>query len=106
MVRLEADISDIDSFMDNEKWNVQKKVIDIGEDAVRYAKENGNYQNHTFNLRNSNDYDVDEDANLTLFNDATSPQGFQYASVVESKGYDVLSGAALYAEKKLKDEFE
>lgn len=106
MVRVKADFSDVDNFFNEETWSVQKKVIDIGEDSVKYAKEHGNYQNHTYNLRNSNKFDVDEEANLTLYNDATSPNGFQYASVVESKGYDVLSGAALYAEKKLKDEFE
>ena len=47
----------------------------------------------------SNDYDVDKDG-LTLKNEA------EYASFVESKGYDVLSGAALHAEKRLKEEFE
>ena len=43
--------------------------------------------------------DVDKDG-LTLKNEA------EYASFVESKGYDVLSGAALHAEKRLKEEFE
>jgi hypothetical protein len=50
-------------------------------------------------LRTSNDYDVDKDG-LTLKNEA------EYASFVESKGYDVLSSAALFAEKRLKEEFE
>ena len=54
---------------------------------------------HTLTLRTSNDYDVDKDG-LTLKNEA------EYASFVESKGYDVLSGAALHAEKRLKEEFE
>ena len=50
-------------------------------------------------LRTSNDYDVNKDG-LTLKNEA------EYASFVESKGYDVLSSAALFAEKRLKEEFE
>ena len=43
--------------------------------------------------------DVDHDG-LTLENIA------DYASYVEAKGFDVLSGAALRAEKKLKEIFE
>lgn len=50
-------------------------------------------------MRTSNDYDVAE-SGLTLKNEA------EYASFVESKGFDVLSGAVLYAEKRLKEEFE
>ena len=93
------DFSDVDDFVRDEKWSVQKVMIDVGEDAVEYAEEHGNYQDHTLTLRTSNSYDVDEDG-LTLTNDA------EYASDMESKGYEVLSGAALYAEKKLKEEFE
>ena len=80
-------------------------MIDEGDEAVKYAEEHGNYQDHTLTLRTSNKYDVDKDG-LTLYNDAASPKGYNYASNVESKGYDVLSGAALYAEKQLKEEFE
>jgi len=78
---------------------VCEKRIDVGDEAVKYAEENGDYQDHTLTLRTSNDYDVDKDG-LTLKNEA------EYASFVESKGYDVLSSAALYAEKRLKEEFE
>ena len=105
MVRVEMDLSDVDDFLRDEEWKVQKKMIDVGEDAVEYAEEHGNYQDHTLTLRTSNKYDVDEDG-LMLYNDAESPKGYNYASDVESKGYEVLSGAALYAEKKLKEEFE
>lgn len=99
------DFSDVDSFFQDEEWNVQKEIIDIGEEAVRYAEEHGNYQDHTLTLRTSNDFDVDEEG-LLLKNEAKSPKGYNYASDVESKGYDVLSSAALYAEKRLKEEFE
>jgi hypothetical protein len=48
---------------------------------------------------------VDE-SGVALYNDAQSPEGYNYASNVESKGYEVLSGAALYLEKKLREDFE
>lgn len=98
-IRMDADFSDVDGFFEDEQWNVQKKMIDVGADAVRYAEDNGTYQDHTLRLRTSNDYDVTEDA-LILTNSAP------YASYVESKGYDVLSGAALFAQRELKKEFE
>lgn len=91
--------SDVDKFINQGKWEVQKKMIDIGDEAVDNAVEIGNYQDHTLTLRTSNDYDVDEDG-LTLKNTA------EYASFVESKGFEVLSGSALFAEKRLKEEFE
>lgn len=105
MGRVDIDFFDVDSFFEEEEWRVQKKMIDIGDDAVRYAEEHGNYQDHTLTLRTSNDFDVDEEG-LFLKNEAASPKGYNYASDVESKGYEVLSGAALYAEKRLKEEFE
>lgn len=102
---VDFDFSDVDSFFEEGEWEVEKKMIDAGDEAVSYAEEHGDYQDHTLILRASNKYDVDKDG-LTLYNDATAPNGYQYASKVESKGYDVLSGAALHAEKRLKEEFE
>lgn len=96
---VDFDFSDVDQFLKDGEWEVQKKMIDIGDEAVKYAEEHGNYQDHTLTLRTSNDYNVDE-SGLTLKNEA------KYASFVESNGYDVASGAALYAEKRLKEEFE
>lgn len=94
-----GDFSDVDRFFDNGEWEVQKAMINVGDESVRYAEDNGNYQDHTLTLRTSNGYDVEKDK-LILENTA------EYASHVESKGYDVLSGAALYAEKRLKEIFE
>ena len=90
---VDFDFSDVDSFFNEGEWEVEKKMIDVGDEAVKHAEE------HTLTLRTSNDYDVDKDG-LTLKNEA------EYASFVESKGFDVLSSAALYAEKRLKEEFE
>lgn len=96
---VDFDFSDVDQFLANEEWEVQKKMIDVGDEATNYAKQNGNYQDRTGHLRASNDYDVDE-TGLTLKNEA------EYALFVESKGFEVLGSAALYAEKRLKEEFE
>lgn len=102
---VDFDFSDVEGFFDEGEWEVEKKMIDVGDEAVKYAEEHGDYQDHTLTLRTSNKYDVDE-GGLTLYNDATAPNGYQYASNVESKGFDVLSGAALHAERRLKEEFE
>lgn len=102
---LKADLSDIDTFFQDGEWEVQSGMIDVGHDAVKYAEREGTYQNHTFTLRTSNKYDVDE-TSLTLYNDAASPVGYNYASNVEAKGFDVLGGAALFAERQLKKRFE
>lgn len=105
MVGVDFDFSDVEDFFNEGEWEVEKKMIDVGDEAVKYAEEHGDYQDRTLTLRTSNKYDVDKDG-LTLYNDATAPNGYQYASNVESKGFDVLSGTALLAEKQLKEEFE
>ena len=102
---VDFDFSDVEEFFNEGEWEVEKKMIDVGDEAMKYAEEHGDYQDHTLTLRTSNKYDVDKDG-LTLYNDATAPNGYQYASNVESKRFDVLSGAALHAEKQLKEEFE
>lgn len=71
----------------------------VGKEAVDYAMKNGSYQNRTGTLRKSNKYSVEDDG-LELRNEA------EYASFVESKGYEVLTGAALFAEKRLKEEIK
>ena len=93
---IESDFSDVDQFLKDGEWEVEKKMIDVGDESVKYAEEHGTYQDHTLNLRTSNKFDVDKDG-LTLENTA------EYASYVEAKGFDVLSSAALQAEKKLKE---
>jgi hypothetical protein len=93
------DLSRLKSFVNQ----IPQKVIEteqrIGEEAVNYAIEHGNYHDVTGRLRASNRYKATE-SGLTLYNEAP------YASDVESRGKDVLSGAALYAEDLLKRECE
>ena len=96
---IDFDFSDVDQFLKDGEWEVEKKMIDVGDEAVKYAEEHGDYKDHTLTLRTSNDYDVDKDG-LTLKNEA------EYASFVESKGFEVAGSAAIRTEKRLKDRFE
>lgn len=96
---VDFDFSDVDAFFDEGMSEVKSGMVEAGEMAVEYAKEHGDYQDQTGTLRRSNEYEVDE-TGLTLKNEA------EYASFVEAKEFDVLSGAALEAEKFLKERFE
>lgn len=100
------DFSDVDAFLEAGERETISTMRSVGQEAVNYAETNGDYENHTYRLRRSNKYKVDK-SGLTLYNDATNEQtGVQYAEIVEHKGYNVLSGAVLHAEKRLKEEFE
>lgn len=98
------DFSDVDSFFQNGERDLVKAMKDIGQEAVDYAVVHGNYENQSGLLRSSNKYKADKDG-LTIYNDAEN-NGFYYAESVEQKGYEVISGAFLQAEKRLKEEFE
>lgn len=105
MGRVGFDFSDVDSFFEQGEREVKEVEEKVGKEAVEYAVQHGSYQDRTGTLRKSNKYSV-SDEGLELKNDAKSPEGYNYASNVESKGYEVLSGAALFAEKRLKEEIE
>ncbi len=96
---VEFDFSDVEVFFQQGESEVVAKVSEIGEESIQYAKDNGTYKDRTGTLRQSNDSEADI-TGLTLKNEA------EYASFVEAKGFEVLSSAALYAEKRLKEEFE
>lgn len=96
---IDGDFSDADKFFEDGELDVESAMANVGEEAVEDAKANHTYKNRTRNLESSNEYETDKDG-LTLSNTA------DYASCVEAKGFDVLSGPALRAEKKLKEIFE
>lgn len=96
---VKSEFTGVGSFMEELETEILGIINSVGRESVDYAVEHGSYQNRTGNLRRSNKYEADL-SGLTLINDAS------YASDVESRGYDVLSGAALFAEKRLKEEFE
>lgn len=91
------DISDLKNFRENAENEVLQEMDKVGKEAVQFAFDHGMYQNHTWKLRKSNQYEVSKHG-LTLKNET------EYASYVEAKGFDVLSRAALYAERRLKGE--
>ena len=99
MVGIDADFSDVDQFFEDGTSEVVAGMKEEGEAFVEDAKATGNYQDHTIHLRESNDYEVNEDG-LILKNEA------DYASFVESKGFEVAGSAAIRTEKRLKDRFE
>ena len=105
MAGVDFDLSDVDGFFEQGESEVKKVEDKVGKEAVEYAVQHGSYQNRTGTLRKSNKYSV-SDEGLELKNDAKSPEGYNYASNVESKGYEVLSGAALFAERRLREEIE
>ena len=63
---VDIDFSDVDSWFDDEESTVLAKEREIAEEAVRYAKDNGNYKDHTGHLRKSNDSEVVEGEKVTL----------------------------------------
>lgn len=92
------DFSDVGAFLSEMEDTIESRLSNVGQEAVDYAKRHGSYRDVTGNLRRSNKYSIDKDG-MTLQNDAS------YASDVEQRGYEVISGAALFAEKRLKEEF-
>ena len=104
-VSVDFDLSDFPAFDEQGRKEIVEVERKVGDEAVEYAKQHGSYTDRTGTLRRSNKHKEDE-SGLTLYNNAESPKGYNYASNVESKGYEVLSGAALFAEKRLKEEIE
>lgn len=130
-MKVKSDLTGFDSFLDEAEKEINDSMSDIAKKAVIYAKEHGTYQNHTHNLRNAVGAAVVRDGeiveiyipsgsghaeakgkteNLIMKGDKPKDgiilaDGMEYASFVESKEFDVLSGAALYAEREAKNKF-
>lgn len=96
---VDFDFSDYEEALNEFKAEVKGGMAEVGEKAVQYAIEHGDYQDRTGTLRRSNEYEVQDDG-LLLKNET------EYASCVEAKEFDVLGGAALEADKLLKERFE
>lgn len=94
------DFSDVRPALSRFNRQVRKKVEEVGQEAVEYAIENGDYHDVTGKTRASNHYEVDEHNHLTLYNDSG------YADELEANGKDVISGAAIFAEQKLREAFK
>lgn len=92
---IKSDFSDIADFLEECKEQRMRELERIGEEAVAYAQEHGNYRDVSGRLRASNRYEISENG-LKLINDAP------YAADVEARGKDVLAGAYAYARQKIK----
>lgn len=93
------DFSDVDKALEAFEGECVAQMRVVADEAVQHAKENGSYRDITGRLRRSNRAEVTKEG-VTLINDAP------YASFVESKGREVLTGSALFLERRLKEEFE
>lgn len=89
------DINDILAEIGEAPKKVEEIFDTIGNDAVGYAREHGSYKDQTGNLRRNTHYHKDQN-HLQVVNDMF------YASFVEHRGYDVLSGAEDYVHEKYK----
>lgn len=96
---IKFDISDIEEKLDDIEDIVEERMEQRAKEAVKVAKETGNYHDVTGRLRASNGYKIDENG-VTLVNSAP------YADEVEARGKNVLSSAILYLHDKLKEDFK
>lgn len=93
------DFSDIEKGIDDFQKEVNSAFVSEGEEFVDDARKTGSYQDRTGHLRASNYYKAEKDG-IEFGNSA------DYASYVESKGYEVSTSAALRAIERLKMRFE
>lgn len=87
---------EIEAFFVQGEREVDEFLDRIGNAAVELDKANGNYKNHTYNLRRSNYHKV-HDHTLTLGNKA------KYASDVSARGYDVIDSGIQYIKKEIEN---
>lgn len=86
-------VNEIDAFFAKGREEVKEYFEDLGRRAEELNRDEGDYKNHTGNLRRSNYHNATADE-LVLGNSA------EYASEVESKGYNVIdSGVKLIMEE-------
>ena len=124
---VKVDVSGLNEAFEEWESDIWGTVAESGLDAVKYAKEHGEYKTRTGRLRNAPGYAVVKDGEiikLEVPTDGNHPEarketenfllygkrpqngliladGMKYASFVESKGFDVLSGAVLHADSEL-----
>lgn len=120
MINIDIDLSGIEEIkkeVDSYERKLILKMMRIGENYVGTARRKGNYKDHTSNLRNANSYRLYKDGKVlyeSIGSSATSEfldskmddiglelvcgNGMEYATYVESRGYDVVSSGFLKAE--------
>ena len=127
-MRFKGDISGLDDIIKQIDERTDRVLTEVGRDACRKARYDGTYKDRTKNLRNANGFcivrdgevvkmEVDTDGshpeavrqteNLMLYSPKNGDglylaNGMDYASHVESKGYEVIMSEKLYAAKQIK----
>lgn len=94
-IKTRCDISDIMEELDDAPKKVEQVFETIGNDAVGYAREHGSYHDRSGDLRRNTHF-IKDQQHLRVENT------MHYASYVEHRGYDVLSGAEDYVHEKYK----
>ena len=87
---------EIEAFFSEGATEVQRHLSELGKAAVILNRTEGDYRNQTGHLRQSNYYEASIDR-LTLGNKA------EYASQVESRGYNVIDSGVKYIIEEVND---
>lgn len=124
---IKGDDSGLDKLIESIEDKYYNKLSEIGREATAHAKRTGSYQNHTWRLRNAcggcvvrngqvvdiwvtNDGNTESEEktrNLLLYSDHPYDglylaNGMEYASYVESRGYNVIrTNGLLYAKSQI-----
>lgn len=93
-IKMKFDAKRVNKILDEYEQKVLERMEEVGKKAVKFAEQNGEYHNVTGRLRRSNHYEI-HNGGLRLYNDAP------YALDVQSRGLDVINGAALFAVHEL-----
>ena len=127
-MKLDIDISGLESetreAIQKLKEECLQKLSKAGKAYVTTSQADGNYNNHTYELRRGNGYQITYNGKVVdsyvkrpqtadLFNKDINPKnmiltygnGTEYASYVQRKGYDVTDSGQLAAESVARNEF-
>ena len=130
-MKIDIDLSGFDEFLEEAKDEIKRSMVKIAHEGVEYSKATGNYQNHTHNLRSALGAAVVLDGEIVDMYIPTEPghekakgktenlliygkrppngiilaDGMEYASYVESKGYEVISQGALHIDTEAHKKF-
>jgi hypothetical protein len=123
-IAIHFNVSGLDELYRQAEQQVKKEMLNelarTGEGYVNMARGTGTYTDRTGNLRNANSYRIYKDGIVVsesigrpetgkMFDELKSGigiealfgNGMEYASFVEGKGYNVVSEAFLWVEKRM-----
>lgn len=100
VIKIETDdfLAEFDAQEAELRREIASQMQSDGQAGVDYAVKHGSYKNRTGKLRKSNTSLVSDNGQTI---DLAMENTAEYASHVEAKGYDVLSGGFLETKKRL-----